>query len=222
MAADESKPLHARYLDAVDGLSTTTSKSSTSASSVRANIGPLGVRHVGRVLGRPGIAVGARPGTGEESPVVEVVRRDAELPRVRQGDVRQRGVPVALRADVLPGTARRRSGEGAHRRPGRGPGRVVEPPVVHRWHRGSDAASAQPPRHRPLVPLPEHVRLSDLRPVQRAAADDRPAPRVTDRPPPDRDPRLRRRAQRSPTGGRGRARRQGIDGELGESTRRHR
>ena len=40
--------------------------------------------------------------------------------------------------------------------------------------------------------------------------------------PPDRDPRLRRRAQRSPTGDRRRARRQGIDGELGEGARRHR
>src|SRR4029079_14719986 len=61
--------------------------------------------HVGAVLGGPWFAVGVRPGPGEEPQLVTAVRRDSELPRLRNRAVGQRGVPLAFRSDVLPRTA---------------------------------------------------------------------------------------------------------------------
>ena len=99
--------------------------------------------------------------------------------------------------------------------------------LSHRSFTGGTGARMQhllaPPRDQSLVPLPEHVRVSDLRAVQRPAAD--------------RSPSIPRR--RSPSTGtkmfdyvvvrndlqlvdRGRSGCEGIAGELGESPRRHR
>src|SRR4029453_3680758 len=45
---------------------------------------------------------------------------------------------------------------GLHRWAGRSAGRVALAPVVHRRHRRADAARAQPHRHQPRLPVPEH------------------------------------------------------------------
>lgn len=79
---------------------------------------------------------------------------------------------MALRTDVLPGTARSRYSSWARR----GPGRVPLPPILHRGDRGPDAAPPQPPGHHPLVPVPEHVCVPHLRPVHRGPAGPGPPP----------------------------------------------
>ncbi len=176
---------------------------------------------MGAVLAGPGIAVGLRPGACQEPPLVSAVRRDAELPRLRSRHVGQRGVPLALRPDVLPRPTRRPSGQGAGRRPGRRSGRVAEPPFVHGRHRRTNAAPADASRHHPLLLVPQHVRLPDLRAVQRLAAGHCPASRFTDRSASPHPVRLRRRSQRRAVGRRRRAGGQGVAGQLGRSPRRH-
>ena len=126
--------------------------------------------------------MGVRCGAAEEPQLGAPVRRDAELPGLGSRDER--------RARSSAGTSGRCSTGG-----GSTDGRCkvliigqegaqdesLSPPLVHRRHRRSDAARPEPPRHHPLVPVPEHVRVPDLRPVQRAAADARPGPRLADR-----------------------------------------
>ena len=92
---------------------------------------------------------------------------------------------------------------------------------VHRRYGRPHAAPAQPPRHQSVVPLPQHLRVPDLRAVQRPAADHRPAPRLADRPAPQGAVRLRRRPKRPATGDRRRSGGEGIAGQLGRSPRWH-
>ena len=117
---------------------------------------------------------------------------------------------MALRADVLSRPAAGRLGAGAGDRPGRRPGRVVVPPLVHGWHRWPHATFPGARRHHALVPVPQHLRVPDLQPVQRAAAHAGTGSAIADRPPPRRAARLRARAQRHPTRDRSRARGQAI------------
>ena len=165
--------------------------------------------------------MGLRHGPGQEPKLVSTVRRDAELSRLRCRHVGQRGVPLALRPDVLPRAPQRQPGQGADRRPGRCTGRIAEPPVVHRRHRGAHAASAHASRHHPVVPVPQHVRLPHLRAVRRAAADHRPTSGIADRAASPRVVRLRGRPQRRAIGHCRRAGGEGVDGPLGGSPRRH-
>ena len=51
-------------------------------------------------------------------------------------------------------------------------------PLVRRRHGRPHAARPQPPRHHPLVPVPEHVRVPDHRAVRRAAAGPGPGSRT--------------------------------------------
>ena len=83
----------------------------------------------------------------------------------RRGD---RAVPLAVRSGVLPGPAGRQPGAGAGRRAGRRVRRGAGPPLVRRRVGQPGAAPADPPRHHPVVPVPQHVRVLDHRPVRRA------------------------------------------------------
>ena len=51
------------------------------------------------------------------------------------------------------------------------------PPLVPGRHRRPHAARAQPPRHHPLVPVPQHVRVPDHRPVHANAGGSWPRTR---------------------------------------------
>ena len=163
--------------------------------------------------------MGVRWGPAQEPQLGPPVRHHAELSGHRGGDERRRGVPLALRADVLPGAAEGRLGAGAGHRPGGRPGRVAVAPLVHRRDRRSNAARPEPPRRHSLVPVPEHVLLPDLRPVQRSAPEAGSGPTVADRPPPRRAARLRARPQRPPPGDRGGPRGQAVGRDVDRGAR---
>ena len=156
---------------------------------------------MGAVLGGPWITMGTTtPGPAKNRPWSHLF---AETPNYRGLGVAMRGrdeFRLAFRTDVLPRATRRPSAQGARDRPGGRPGRIAGPPIVHRWNRCSDAASPHTPRHHPFVPVPQHVRLPDLRTVQRAAAGHRPAPGVTDGSASAGPVRLRGVAERSAVG----------------------
>ena len=139
---------------------------------------------------------------------------DAELSGDRGRHERRRGVPLALRADVLSGPAAGQLGAGVDHRPGGRSGRVAVASFVHRWDRRSNAARLEPPRRHALVPVLEHVCLPDLRPVQRAAPTARPGSPVADRASSRRAVRLCAGSQRPPPGDRGRRRGQAVGRHL--------
>ncbi len=174
---------------------------------------------MGSILAGSRLALGVRRGPGQESQLVTLVRRDTELPRLRDGVVGRRGASLALRPDVLPRATRRPQGQGARRRARRRPGRVAEPPQLHRRNRRSDAIPARASGDHAVVPVPEHLRVPHLRPVQRAAAAHRPASGIADCPPPRQIVRLRRSPQRRAPGDRCGACRQGVVGQLGRGAR---
>ena len=123
------------------------------------------------------------------------------------------GVPVASRPHVPPGPPGR-LGQGGAGRPGGRPGRVAVAPLLHRRHRRPHAAPAAPPRPRPLVSVPELLRVPDLRPVHRRPASPGPGPTLPDRRPPPPDPRHGGRGRGRAAGRRRRPGGQGVDRDL--------
>ena len=85
---------------------------------------------------------------------------------------------------------------------GRTRGRTRRSPTGPSW--ASRARRVQhlldPPRHHPVVPVPQHVRVLDHRPVRRAARGPGARPRLAGRPAPHPPARLRGRAQRPAAG----------------------
>ena len=75
---------------------------STHTASVDAAVWRTGGTPCGSSIGRTVDPHGTTTRARQEPQLVATVRRDAELPRLRNRDVGQRGVPVAFRADVLP------------------------------------------------------------------------------------------------------------------------
>ena len=144
------------------------------------------------------------------------------IPRHRRGVERQGRVPLALRAHVLRRSHATRRGARAGHRPGGRPGRVARPSIVRRRDRRSHAARADPSRHHTLVPVHEHLRVPDLRPVRRRSPAARPGPALADRQAP---PRTVRRGHRhtghSPRHRRGH-RGEGERGHVGRTQRRPR
>ena len=178
--------------------------------------GSRGQRRDGRSEGWARRGLGPRRRAAAQPPLGAAVRRDARLPGPGRHVHDPRGcgvraVPLAVRPGVLPGAAGRPAGPGARHRPGRGVGRGPGPSGVRGRVGLPGAAPVDPPRHHPVVPVPQHVRVLDHRPVRRAPRGPGARPRVADRPASHPAPRLRGRAQRPPADRRrGRAARETV------------
>ena len=161
---------------------------------------------------------GPRPDSRIARLFAETPNYRAPRPRAR----RPRDVPLALRSDVLSRPARRQRRQGAGHRPGGRAGRVARPPILRRRHRRAHAALPARARHHRVVPVPEHVRLSDLRPVRGATSCSRSRSAPSRRSSTHRHAILDdvRGAQRSAAGDRGGPRGEGKRAHLGAIARR--